>query len=61
MGEIGRIVKDAGELTVPVRVPPEAYVSPEYAREEQAKLWRKVCGPTRLAISADCAASTTTR
>jgi len=42
MGEIGRIVKDAGELTVPVRVPPEAYVSPEYAREEQAKLWRKV-------------------
>ena len=26
-----------------------------------AKLWRKVCGPTRLAMSAASAASTTTR
>src|SRR6201989_882150 len=29
--------------------------------DEGAKLWRSVCGPTRLVISAACAASTTMR
>ncbi|WP_454796595.1 aromatic ring-hydroxylating oxygenase subunit alpha [Novosphingobium lindaniclasticum] len=42
MGEIGTIVQAAEDLTVPVRVPAEAYVSPEYAKAERDRLWRKV-------------------
>ena len=42
MGEIGKIVEDAEQLKQPVLVPPEAYISPEYARAEQDRLWRKV-------------------
>ena len=32
----------ADELTEPVTIPVEAYVSEEYARAERDKLWRKV-------------------
>jgi phenylpropionate dioxygenase-like ring-hydroxylating dioxygenase large terminal subunit len=42
MGEIGRIVQAPEDLVAPVNVPPEAYVSPEYARAERDRLWRKV-------------------
>ncbi|MEW9856082.1 aromatic ring-hydroxylating oxygenase subunit alpha [Novosphingobium sp. M1R2S20] len=42
MGEIGRIVQAADELSEPVNIPAEAYVSPEYARAERDRLWRKV-------------------
>src|ERR1700712_2715696 len=42
MGEMGKIVEVADDLIDASVVPPEAYVSPEYARAEQAKLWRKV-------------------
>ncbi len=41
MGEVGKIVKAADELQKPVVVPAEAYISEEYARAEQDKLWRK--------------------
>ena len=30
------------ELTAPVSIPVEAYLSPEYARAERDRLWRKV-------------------
>jgi len=42
MGEQGQIVQAPEELVVPVNVPAEAYVSPEYARAERDRLWRKV-------------------
>ena len=42
MGEIGKVVKAPEELVAPVNVPTEAYVSPEYARAERDRLWRKV-------------------
>ena len=42
MGEIGKIVEAADELAEPVNVPAEAYISEDYARAEQDKLWRKV-------------------
>ncbi len=42
MGDIGKIVTAPEELTVPVNVSAEAYVSPEYARAERDRLWRKV-------------------
>jgi phenylpropionate dioxygenase-like ring-hydroxylating dioxygenase large terminal subunit len=42
MGEIGKIVQAADELAEPVTIGPEAYISEEYARAEQEKLWRKV-------------------
>ena len=39
MSDIGEAEKT---LTRPLRIPPEAYVSKDYARAEQSKLWRKV-------------------
>lgn len=42
MGEMGKIVDAADELTAPVVIGPEAYISEDYARAEQDKLWRKV-------------------
>ncbi|MBO9724373.1 MAG: Rieske 2Fe-2S domain-containing protein [Novosphingobium sp.] len=42
MGEQGRIVQAPEDLTVPVRIPTEAYISPDYARAERDRLWRKV-------------------
>ncbi len=42
MGEQGKIVQAPEDLTVPVRVPAAAYISPEYAKAERDKLWRKV-------------------
>ena len=42
MGEEGRIVQSAEDLTVPLRVPAEAYISPDYARAERDRLWRNV-------------------
>ena len=42
MGEIGKIVEAADELAEPVKIGPEAYISEEYARAEQDRLWRKV-------------------
>ena len=41
MGDMGKIVEAADDLAVAVVVPAEAYISPEYARAEQDKLWRK--------------------
>ncbi len=41
MGEAGRIVKAKEELEAPVVVPAEAYISEDYARAEQDRLWRK--------------------
>jgi nitrite reductase/ring-hydroxylating ferredoxin subunit len=42
MGDIGKIVQAAEDLTTTVNIPAEAYTSPEYARAEQDRLWRKV-------------------
>jgi len=39
---MGKIVDAADELAEPVTIGPEAYVSEDYARAEQDKLWRKV-------------------
>lgn len=41
MGEIGRIVQAPEDLVASVSVPAEAYVSPEYARAERDRLWRR--------------------
>jgi nitrite reductase/ring-hydroxylating ferredoxin subunit len=41
MGEMGNIVEAADDLVEAVVIPAEAYVSPEYAKAEQEKLWRK--------------------
>lgn len=40
--ERGDEVRSADDLVEAVVVPVEAYISPDYARAEQAKLWRKV-------------------
>jgi phenylpropionate dioxygenase-like ring-hydroxylating dioxygenase large terminal subunit len=42
MTDMGKIVEAADELTAPVTIGPEAYISEEYARAEADKLWRKV-------------------
>ena len=42
MGDVGKIVQAAEDLTTTVRIPAEAYTSPEYARAERDRLWRKV-------------------
>lgn len=42
MGEVGKVVKGPEDLIAPVNVPAEAYISPEYARAERDRLWRKV-------------------
>ncbi len=36
------LVQSAEELTEPVTIGAEAYISQEYARQERDKLWRKV-------------------
>jgi phenylpropionate dioxygenase-like ring-hydroxylating dioxygenase large terminal subunit len=36
------LVKTAEDLTEPVTIGPEAYISEDYARQERDKLWRKV-------------------
>jgi nitrite reductase/ring-hydroxylating ferredoxin subunit len=41
MGEMGKIVDATVDLTEPVVIGPEAYISPEYARAEQDRLWRR--------------------
>lgn len=40
--ERGKDVRSADDLVEAVVVPVEAYISPDYARAEQEKLWRKV-------------------
>src|SRR5271169_2911013 len=40
--DIASLVQTAEELTEPVTIGPEAYISEEYARQEREKLWRKV-------------------
>jgi phenylpropionate dioxygenase-like ring-hydroxylating dioxygenase large terminal subunit len=42
MTELGKIVQAASELEKPVTIGAEAYVSEEYARAEQDRLWRRV-------------------
>ena len=42
MGDQAKIVTAAEQLDQPVVIPAEAYVSPEYARAEHERLWRKV-------------------
>jgi nitrite reductase/ring-hydroxylating ferredoxin subunit len=42
MGEMGKLVEAATDLVQASIIGPEAYVSPEYARAEQDRLWRKV-------------------
>jgi len=42
MGDQQKIVTAPEQLEAPVVVPAEAYVSPEYARAESERLWRKV-------------------
>jgi phenylpropionate dioxygenase-like ring-hydroxylating dioxygenase large terminal subunit len=42
MTELGKVIATAEELEAPVTIGPDAYVSPEYARAEQDRLWRKV-------------------
>ncbi|HEX7750852.1 MAG TPA: SRPBCC family protein [Novosphingobium sp.] len=42
MTETGSIVETAEDLADPVVIGPEAYISPDYARAEQDRLWRKV-------------------
>lgn len=41
MGELGKIVEAPEQLEKPVTIGVEAYISHEYAHEEQDKLWRK--------------------
>src|SRR5579885_1534498 len=40
--DITDLVQAAEDLTEPVTIGVEAYISPEYARQERDKLWRKV-------------------
>ncbi len=40
--DIADLVQTAEELTEPVTIGAEAYISEEYARRERDKLWRKV-------------------
>ena len=42
MSESGKAVDSVDDLEQPVIIPVEAYLSPEYARAERDKLWRKV-------------------
>jgi len=42
MNKTREIVDTAEALEQPLTFPPEAYISPEYARAERDKLWRKV-------------------
>ncbi|VWX46581.1 SRPBCC family protein [Novosphingobium sp. 9U] len=43
MGELSKIAQASSpDITEPVNVPAEAYISPEYARAERDRLWRKV-------------------
>jgi len=42
MGKIGKIAAAGQELSEPVIIPVEAYISEDYARAERDKLWRKV-------------------
>ncbi len=42
MTDTGRPIESAEELEKPTTFPVEAYISPEYARAERDKLWRKV-------------------
>jgi phenylpropionate dioxygenase-like ring-hydroxylating dioxygenase large terminal subunit len=42
MNDISKPVERAEELTEPVIIPPEAYVSEDYLRAERDRLWRKV-------------------
>lgn len=42
MDDIVKVVETTQDLTEPVTVGVEAYVSEEYARAERDKLWRKV-------------------
>ena len=57
MGEMGKIVEVADELTQPVVIGPEAYISAEYVQAERDKLWRKVWTDTGLIICAVAQAS----
>lgn len=41
MTKMGKIAESADDLVGPVNVSPEAYISKDYARAEQDKLWRK--------------------
>jgi phenylpropionate dioxygenase-like ring-hydroxylating dioxygenase large terminal subunit len=41
MTHMGKIAETADDLVGPVTIPPEAYISPDYARAEQDRLWRK--------------------
>jgi phenylpropionate dioxygenase-like ring-hydroxylating dioxygenase large terminal subunit len=42
MNQIDKSVRTAEELEKPVTIGPEAYISQDYARAEQDRLWRKV-------------------
>ena len=42
MSDRGKVVETVEELTAPVVIPVDAYISEEYARAERDKLWRKV-------------------
>ena len=42
MSDNGDIIETTEQLTEAATFPPEAYISPEYARAERDKLWRKV-------------------
>jgi phenylpropionate dioxygenase-like ring-hydroxylating dioxygenase large terminal subunit len=42
MADYSKICESADELAQPLVIGPEAYISVDYAREEQDKLWRKV-------------------
>jgi phenylpropionate dioxygenase-like ring-hydroxylating dioxygenase large terminal subunit len=41
MNEMSKVVETAEDLTGPVNVPPESYISEDYARAERDRLWRK--------------------
>jgi len=41
MNEMSKVAETAEDLTRPVNVPPESYISEDYARAEQERLWRK--------------------
>ena len=42
MTEVGKVVAAAEQLEAPVTIGVDAYISPEYVREERDRLWRKV-------------------
>jgi phenylpropionate dioxygenase-like ring-hydroxylating dioxygenase large terminal subunit len=41
MNEMSKLAESAEDLVGPVTVPAEAYISEDYARAEQDRLWRK--------------------